>query len=98
MSGLVSSSARARDGLALALIAAGAGAYVIAWRGMQALAEKRVIVPKGENLIPHWETYHNLSRLGIAGMAAGTLVAAWSFYRFRKVGTSPADAPPAPQP
>ena len=93
MSAVVPSSARARDGIALALVVAGIGAYTVAWRGMQALAEKRVIVPKGENLIPHWETYYNLSRLGIAGMAAGTLVAAWSFYRFRKAGVAPADAP-----
>jgi hypothetical protein len=80
-------AARARDAIALALVAAGAGAYLVAWRGMQALAERRVVMQKGEFLMTQWNSYHKLSRLGVAGMVAGALVAAWSFYRLRQPAT-----------
>ena len=93
MSAAVPAAARARDAVALALVAAGAGAYLVAWRGMQALAERRVILQKGEFLMSEWNSYHKLSRLGVAGMVAGALVAAWSFYRLRQpVAPAPASA------
>jgi hypothetical protein len=91
VSGAVSSVARRRDAVALVLVAAGAGAYVYAWRGMQALADRRTTVAPGEYLMTQWNSYHNLSRVGIAGMLAGALVAAWSFYRNRPT------PPPTPQ-
>ena len=89
MSAAVPPAARARDAVALALVAAGAGAYLFAWRGMQSLAESRLVPEKGEFLMTQWNSYHKLSRLGIAGMVAGALVAAWSFQQFRR------PAPPA---
>ena len=88
MSAAVPPAARARDAIAFALVAAGAGAYFVAWRGMQALADRRVTAAKGEFLMTQWNSYQQLSRLGIAGILAGAAVAAWSFHRFRQ-------APPA---
>ena len=84
MSAAVPPAARARDAVALALVAAGAGAYVMAWRGMQALSERRVVLEKGEFLMTQWNSYQKLSRLGVAGMVAGALVAAWSFHKLRR--------------
>ena len=84
MSAAVPPAARVRDAVALALVAAGAGAYVVAWRGMQSLAERQGSAPPGEFLMAHWNSYHKLSRLGGAGMVAGALVAAWSFTKFRR--------------
>ena len=89
MSAAVPPAARARDAVALALVAAGAGAYLFAWRGMQALAERRVVTGPGEYLMVQWNSYHKLSRLGIAGMIAGALVAAWSFHRLRRPAPPP---------
>jgi hypothetical protein len=80
----VSPAARRRDMIAVALVVAGAGAYLFAWRGMQALADRRTTAEPGQYLMTQWNTYHSVSRLGIAGMAAGALFAAWSFYRHRK--------------
>ena len=88
MSGAVPPAARARDAIALALLAAGAGTYVVAWRGMQALAEQRVNMPQGEWLMSRWNSYHNLSQAGLVGMAAGAAVAAWSFMRHRTPPTA----------
>jgi hypothetical protein len=82
-------AARARDAVALALVAAGAGANFVAWRGMQALAERRVTTGPGEYLMTQWNSYHKLSRLGVAGMVAGALVAAWSFHRLRQPAPPP---------
>jgi hypothetical protein len=90
VSAAVPAAARARDAVALALVVAGAGTYVIAWRGMQALAERRVTAGRGEFLMTQWNSYQSLSRLGLVGMVAGALVAAWSFHRLRK----PTAAPP----
>ena len=70
--------------MALALAIAGAGAYLVAWRGMQALAERRVQTAPGEFLMTHWDSYRTMSRLGVAGILAGAAVAAWSFYRHRQ--------------
>ena len=84
MSAAVPPAARARDAVALVLVAAGAGAYLVAWRGMQQLAERRLPAEQGELLLPQWSSYHTLSRLGIAGMVAGVAVAAWSFHRLRQ--------------
>ena len=98
MSTPVPPAARARDAIALALVAAGAGAYLVAWRGMQALAERRVTLEKGEFLMTQWNSYHKLSRLGVAGMVAGALVAAWSFYRLRQPAAPALPAPVQGQP
>ena len=97
MSATVPPAARARDAIALALVAAGAGAYFVAWRGMQALAQPGVTARKGEYLMTQWNSYHRLSRLGIAGMVAGVLVAAWSFQKLRR-SAAPDASVPAPQP
>jgi hypothetical protein len=95
VSAAVPPAARARDAVALALVAAGAGAYVVAWRGMQALAERRTILEKGEFFVTQWNSYHKLSRLGIAGMVAGALVAAWSFHKLRRPAAPALVAPVA---
>jgi len=91
-------AARARDAVALTLVAAGAGAYLFAWRGMQALAERRVVLAKGEFLMTEWNSYHRLSRLGVAGMVAGALVAAWSFHKLRRPAVPALAAPGAALP
>ena len=98
MSAAVPPAARARDAVALALVAAGAGAYLVAWRGMQALAERRVVLQQGEFLMTDWNSYHKLSRLGVAGMVAGALVAAWSFHKLRRPATPALPAPAAGAP
>lgn len=95
MSVAVPPAARARDAIALALVAAGAGAYLVAWRGMQALAEHSVTLDKGEFLMTQWNSYQKLSRVGVAGMVAGALVAAWSFYRLRQPAVAALPAPAA---
>ena len=87
MSAAVPPAARARDTVALGLVAAGAGAYLFAWRGMQALAERRVVLEKGQYLMTEWNSYHRISRLGVAGMVAVALVAAWSFHKLRQTAT-----------
>ena len=84
--------------MALALVAAGAGAYVVAWRGMQALSERRVVLEKGEFLMTQWNSYQKLSRLGVAGMIAGALVAAWSFHKLRQPAAPALPARGAGQP
>ena len=84
MTAAVPAAARARDAVALALVVAGAGAYLVAWRGMQALADRRVVPGQGEYLMTHWNSYRTLSRVGVAGMIAGAVVAAWSFHRYRQ--------------
>jgi hypothetical protein len=91
-------AARARDAVALGLVAAGAGAYLYAWRGMQALADKRVVLEKGKWMMTEWNTYYRISRLGVGGMVAGALVAAWSFHKMRQPAAPALPAPDAALP
>ena len=80
----VPAEARARDAGALALLAVGAGIYAYAHAGLRALAESRLVVPKGEALVARWDFYRTTSTLGLLCVAGGVAVAAWSFLRYRK--------------
>jgi len=89
----VSTAARLRDVAAVALLAGGMGIYAYAHAGMSALAANRELVPRGTQLVDRWDYYRTASTVGLAVIAAGVVVALWSFVRHRKPSGQPSAAP-----
>ena len=95
----MSAAGRARDAVAVALLACGAGMYLFALRGMRVIAEgggaRASLVPEGQRLVldgalAQWAGYHRLSRAGIGIALAGVAVGIWSALRHARTPHPPA--------
>ncbi|MGI9078895.1 MAG: hypothetical protein ACR2G6_16450 [Gemmatimonadaceae bacterium] len=76
---------RLRDSAVIALLAGGAALYLIAYRGMAALAlDRNIVLRPGEKAFDQWMRYHYLSRAGMWIIAGGVVVGLWAFWRYMK--------------
>ena len=95
MTSPVSSSARIRDLIALALLFVGAGLYLYAHAGMGRLVVNQVELASGEYYMNRWNEYHTVSKIGLALGGAGIAAGIFSFVRHAMAARRPVP-PPAP--
>lgn len=82
MSRVVTRADRTRDAVAMLVLLAGAALYGYAWLGMNNLATKQLVIPKGIAAMRYFDTYWQMSRVAIVILLAGAAVLAWSFWRY----------------
>lgn len=83
MSAIVSAADRRRDRIALAIFAAGALLYLLAYAGMNYLKTAHLVTVTPHQQERRFTLYWELSRLGLLIAIIGAFTMAWSYLRYR---------------
>lgn len=86
----VSRAGRVRDGVALLLVVIGIGLVLGSHAGMQRLATKTIVVPKGEWAVTQFSHYYYVELAGYVTAVVGIAVGAWSYLLHARRGRSDA--------
>jgi hypothetical protein len=76
----VSSGARIRDGVALAILGIGAALWGYGFMGLRRMAWSPIVPERGRTAVQRTTQYWHVSRLGVALIIVGLIAVAWSFW------------------